>query len=223
MDGIAHCARNALVPTPSGHRLAANVAEWTGQGETGYILHQRCVGCENSAARAVRKPTASASMTLGKKPFRINVLARAALERQRPERAWRESWPEIRPAESSPRGLACPPLACMARAMRAQCARNAPPSQRNARDRGRVFSVFPELRRTAHGVRCGNAFQIKGLPRKFGRRKLAKRAQADIVGRFGTSSRGLARACLSLAHCAAMRCNATAIAPLYAAMSRNRP
>ena len=33
--------RSTLGPTPPGHRLTARVAEWTGQGETGHILHQR--------------------------------------------------------------------------------------------------------------------------------------------------------------------------------------
>ena len=43
---IAHCARNALGPTPPGPQSAANVPEEAGQGETWHILHQRCVGCE---------------------------------------------------------------------------------------------------------------------------------------------------------------------------------
>ena len=58
VDGTAHCARSTLGPAPLGHRLAANVAEWTGQGETGHILHQRCVWCDPLQARTVAEGTA---------------------------------------------------------------------------------------------------------------------------------------------------------------------
>ena len=38
--------RYTLGPTPLGHRLVGNCPDWTGQGETWHILHQRCVGCD---------------------------------------------------------------------------------------------------------------------------------------------------------------------------------
>ena len=60
--------RSTLVPTPPGHRLAANVAERTGQGETGHILHQRCVGCDLTIARSVAEGTVSSCCFLPSGP-----------------------------------------------------------------------------------------------------------------------------------------------------------
>ena len=75
INHLAHCGFTGRRKETRGNACAA-----TTRGES---------GVKNSAARAVSRQLPSASSIPRKIPFRINVLARAAHERQRPERAWR--------------------------------------------------------------------------------------------------------------------------------------
>lgn len=104
VDEIAHCARNALGPTSLGPYLTAKVAIRPDKCRQGTSCISDAWGVKNSAARAVSRQKPSASSIRGEIPFRINDLARAAHERQRPNGPVARSGPKVRTPGSSHEG-----------------------------------------------------------------------------------------------------------------------
>ena len=96
---------STLCPTLLGHHLAANVAEKTGQGETGHILHQRCVGCDPLQARNVAEGTAFSCCVLLTQPVNKGIQGNL-------QATFACTVPESRQRKSCSRGtFACPKVA----------------------------------------------------------------------------------------------------------------